>query len=185
MEGMVAGDEHALKQLMQRHTPRLYFVVRRILESEGTDEDIEEVLGDSFLRAWETAHIYDSRRATVYTWLRTIVIYAALSKRRQNIRRHRHASAFIYDDQTQQRVYEMSEAKADEATAFWLAEAVDKLRKQWPDDAALIVRRYFNDESPSQIAQSLGVSANVIRVRLSRALARLRKSISGEISSIS
>lgn len=50
-----SGDEAAFAQLVHRHTPKLYRVVRRMTANDMTAEDI---LQETFLRFWQALPRY-------------------------------------------------------------------------------------------------------------------------------
>src|SRR5215204_1086719 len=67
---VVNGDERAFRELYRRHTPRLYQLVLRLVESEP---DAEDIVQEAWIRATEAAvnFRWDSGFAT---WLTGIAI---------------------------------------------------------------------------------------------------------------
>ena len=51
---------------------------------------------------------------------------------------------------------------------------LEALRTLEPRDRAIVVLRYWDDLSIEQVADTLGVTVNVVRIRAGRALQRLR-----------
>jgi RNA polymerase sigma-70 factor (ECF subfamily) len=172
---MRAGDDSALNLLMTRHTRRLYSVAQRLLGLSATAEDIEEVLSDSFLRAWETCASYDPSRGSVSTWLGWIVVYQSLSRRKRLAHDRRIETAA-----TQQAYEDKQDTTAEDVDdRLYQSErvklAIILLGRQHPTDADLLIRRFFDHKSIASIAQALGISEGATRVRLHRALQRIRK----------
>jgi hypothetical protein len=89
VQRMTRGDENALRTLVQRQGARLAFLARRILGASATEEDVEEVVSDTFLHAWNTSEAYDPERALVRTWLGWLLIARGLPKRRSLLRLQR------------------------------------------------------------------------------------------------
>jgi RNA polymerase sigma-70 factor, ECF subfamily len=181
VQRMTRGDENALRTLVQRQGARLAFLARRILGASATEEDVEEVVSDTFLHAWNTSEAYDPERALVRTWLGWLLIARGLPKRRSLLRlqrlheavTQRAASEITIDD-----TYNQIEERADAYTQLQLA--LKLLRETAPVDAELLSRRYFEQQTPAEIARDLGISDSHARVRLFRALHKLRKILSAE-----
>jgi RNA polymerase sigma-70 factor (ECF subfamily) len=67
---VVNGDEHAFRELYRRHTPRLYQLVLRLVESE---QDAEDVVQEAWIRATEAAANFRWESGFA-TWLTGIAI---------------------------------------------------------------------------------------------------------------
>ncbi|TAK28825.1 MAG: RNA polymerase sigma factor [Chloroflexota bacterium] len=170
---MANGEESALRFLMERHTCKLHSVAKHILGALALDEDIEEVLSDSFLRAWDTARSYDPQRSSVSTWLGWIVVYQSLT-RRKRILSLRKLWAVAMNEAG---IPGMVEPGVDEnaiTTELEIREALQTIREISPFDADLVVRRYFDQQSPIEIARDLGVSPGLVRIRIFRVLRKMR-----------
>ncbi|MBI2906016.1 MAG: sigma-70 family RNA polymerase sigma factor [Chloroflexi bacterium] len=166
---MTKGDEDALKMLIERYSGKLCSISRRILGSLSTDQDIEEVLSDSFLRAWYSCRSYESERGSVATWLGRIVFYQALSRRKALLRRDK--SLLRLDAESPMCRQYVDEDKV--VDKIRLQSAIETLRAESPPDVDIIERRYFKDELTSDIARSLDITPTLARVRLHRALTKL------------
>jgi RNA polymerase sigma-70 factor (ECF subfamily) len=73
------GDTWAFEQLYRLSRTWLLGIVRQIVPSP---EDAEEVVMDSYLQIWRSAHRFDSARGNVRTWLCVIVRSRALDRLR-------------------------------------------------------------------------------------------------------
>jgi RNA polymerase sigma factor (sigma-70 family) len=67
---VVNGDERAFRELYRRHTPRLYQVVLRLVESE---QDAEDIVQEAWIRAVEAAANFRWESGFA-TWLTGIAI---------------------------------------------------------------------------------------------------------------
>jgi len=174
LERMSAGDESALAEFITIHSRYAYVVAKRILGDTATTEDIEEILSDVFIRAWSSAHQYDPSKASVATWLSWIVLGHALTRRRSILRFRKLRAALL----------EHPSAKAESSSVEYVEDALDArtkldgalaaLRVLDPLAAELILRRYVAEDTAATIAKTLGVSPAAVRVRLHRAVRRLR-----------
>jgi len=81
---IAAGNERAFARLYELTGGRMLAVARGIV---GRADVAEDVVQDSFLRAWRWAHRYDPDKGPAYAWLVRIVRNRALSAREQMHRR--------------------------------------------------------------------------------------------------
>ena len=108
------------------------------------------------------------RQTTLYGWLFRATRFAVLNQRRQEKNRARR----------EQEAYAMQSASnSDDLNPVWeqitphLDDALDKLPVM---DRELVMIRYFGNKSHKEAARTLGVSEDVVRKRLSRAMEKLR-----------
>ncbi|MGF1502512.1 MAG: RNA polymerase sigma factor [Paracoccaceae bacterium] len=80
MAAVADGDRAALGRLMHRHARGIKAVAARTL---GSAQDAEEVVQDTFLRAWRHADRYDPARGAVTTWLYRIGVRLAIDRQRR------------------------------------------------------------------------------------------------------
>ena len=178
LEGHVALFE----VLMRRHNERLYRATRAILRDEAEAED---VMQQAYVNAYAHLRQFDGR-ASFATWLTRIAVNEAISRAR---RRGRYES---FDDQDP--VFEkalftrrslgaegpMSSANNPEQQAFTremrvvLESAIDTL----PDgQREVFMLREVEGLSTAETATSLGISEDVVKTRLSRSRAALRRDL--------
>ena len=65
MEGLLAGDDDAIRALYARYGRPIYSLGLRLL---GTRESAEELTQDVFLTAWRKATRFDPTRGRLSTW---------------------------------------------------------------------------------------------------------------------
>ena len=184
LEGHVALFE----VLMRRHNERLYRAARAILRDEAEAED---VMQQAYVNAYAHLRQFDGR-ASFATWLTRIAVNEAISRAR---RRGRYES---FDDQDP--AFEMAlftrgslgeggpmpAANNPERQAFTrkmkviLESAIDAL----PDgQREVFMLREVEGLSTADTASSLGVSEDVVKTRLSRSRATLRRDLFDRIGS--
>jgi RNA polymerase sigma-70 factor (ECF subfamily) len=73
-----AGSRAAFEELVSRYSPRLFYFLRSRFES---DEDIEDLMQETFLRLFQKIDLYDPERR-FSTWLYTIAVRLAISRHR-------------------------------------------------------------------------------------------------------
>ncbi|HET6836693.1 MAG TPA: sigma factor, partial [Gemmatimonadales bacterium] len=79
-----SGDASAFERLYRTHVPRVYGLVRRMLN----DDDIDEVAQDIFVRAWQKLGTFRGE-AAFGTWLHRLGINVLLARRESLGIRHR------------------------------------------------------------------------------------------------
>ena len=67
---LVAGSQDALAELYDRYAPLAYGVALRIL---GDPARAEDVVQEAFMKIWNSAASFDSRRGSLRAWLLTAV----------------------------------------------------------------------------------------------------------------
>src|SRR6266581_9015024 len=78
-----AGDQDAFGMLVERHSIRLFQVAYRMT---GNEQDAEDVVQESFLRAYKQLDRFESR-AGFATWLHRIAVNCSLDLLRKRKRR--------------------------------------------------------------------------------------------------
>src|SRR5206468_3413431 len=74
----LAGSSACFEEIMRRYqVPLMRFLVRRF----PSRRDAEDILQDTFLKAWQSLHLYD-KAYTFRTWLYTIGYRLAVSRGR-------------------------------------------------------------------------------------------------------
>lgn len=179
-ERTAKGDELAFATLVRRHAPRLGALASRRLRGSASSEDVEDVVSEVFFDAWRRRAEYDPSRSAYRTWLSWLLLgRMSASIRRSSIHRE-HISSIERMDANGE--IDLSAVSTEIETILQLQEFLQQLQELPQADASLIVRRLIHHESFADIASSLGVSEGATRVRLSRALSKLRDQLSHRAS---
>src|SRR5213593_3568231 len=80
VEGLLAGDDAAIRALYERFGRPVYTMGLRLL---GSREAAEELTQDVFLTAWRKAARFDPQRGRLSTWLMTIAHNLAVDRLRR------------------------------------------------------------------------------------------------------
>jgi len=169
----VLGGHTALFEiLMRRHNERVYRAARAILKDESEAED---VMQQAYVNAY--AHLRQfNGRAKFSTWLTRIAINEALAR----VRRVRHYECV--DESTVDMESSMNRvAPADperQAVAGELRAALEAAIDRLPDGAReVFVLREVEGMSTAEVAAALDVSEDVVKTRLSRGRAAIRRDL--------
>lgn len=170
---VLAGETALFEILMRRYNQRLYRVSRAILREDGEAED---VMQDAYVRAYEHLDQF-AGKAAFSTWLTRIAIHEALARKR---RRGRMDELDALSDHGDTMSILKSSAPTPEAGTAQaearqlLEEAIGHLPENY---RTVVVLREVEEMSVAETAESLGVTDAVVKTRLHRAHAMLRKEL--------
>jgi RNA polymerase sigma-70 factor (ECF subfamily) len=163
---LVAGDEHALAELYDRHARLAYALAYRVVGDGGA---AEEVVQETFLSMWRRAVTYCPDRGAVRTWLLAAVRHRAIDVLRMRQARPRTASLDTV------RLATGSDPAVYALTAM-TASAVRTAVAGLPlDQRRVVAMAYFAGYSYPEIAVALGIPLGTVKSRLRLALERLRR----------
>jgi RNA polymerase sigma-70 factor (ECF subfamily) len=163
VEAMAAGDQEALAQLYERHSPWLLGMGIRII---GERQEAEDILHDVFVEAWRAATHYDARRGTVVAWLAIRMRSRALDVRRSP-RISRNAG-----DGSLHKLSDGAEPANPDHKRVVLA--LDGLP---PGHRRVVELAYFGQLSCSEVAERLAVPVGTVKSRLAAALTKLKSEL--------
>ncbi|MBA8817555.1 RNA polymerase sigma-70 factor (ECF subfamily) [Microbacterium halimionae] len=169
---LTRGDEQAYRLLFRRHERVCYRVALAMVESPW---DAEEVVGAAFAELWkkrESVRIVDE---SVVPWLLTVVSYAAKNQLR-GLRRYRRLLAKVPHDGPEPDHAEEVARVVDAASVSAEVQAV--LADLGARDSAVVVLCMVEGLTTRDAARTLGLPEGTVKSRLSRAKARLRRSLS-------
>jgi RNA polymerase sigma factor (sigma-70 family) len=164
----MAGNQAAYGDLVKRHQRFVFTLALRFAKGR---EDAEEITQDCFIKAYRSLASFQ-RQSKFSTWLYSIVYTTAMTF----LRKKRLDTTSIDDEDTYlQLPNNMSAFEAHNAEnksrSFYLNQAIEQLL---PDDAMIITLFYKAEQSLDEIAQTMGMEANTIKVKLFRARQRLK-----------
>lgn len=159
MAAVAGGDDLAVARIYDRYAPVVYAVALRIC---GTPAVAEEIVSDTFLRAWKSARRYDPARAELLSWLVAIARNAALDQLRQRGARAPETG-----------LTERLEAAPDDAEAR--VDARSALRGLPLQERSVLELAYFAGLPQREIARRLGLPLGTVKSLTRRGLEALRR----------
>lgn len=159
------GNDDAFTQLVETYQKPVYNLCYRML---GEPEMAEDAAQETFLRAYQNLHRYDSTRA-FGTWILSIAAHYCIDRLRK-----KKFSVFSIDAEDEDG---MPFEVADPASPDPEVESVTKedrdhlhilLKDLEPTDRAAVIMRYWYDYSEVEIAQSLKLTVSAVKSRLHR-----------------
>jgi RNA polymerase sigma-70 factor, ECF subfamily len=168
---VIQGQTALFEVLMRRHNERLYRAARAILRD---DREAEDVMQQAYVNAYVHLRQFDGR-AQFSTWLTRIAVNEAIARARRLGRYEP-----LDTETTTPGLMPVSSIADPERQAYarevgtLMESAIDSL----PDgNREVFVLREVEGMSTSETAQALGVSEDVVKTRLSRAKAALRREL--------
>ncbi len=174
VERVLAGEIALYEVLMRRYNQRVYRVVRSVLTH---DEEAEDVLQETWVRAYEHLDQFE-RRSAFSTWVTKIALYEALSRVRKNKRwcAMEDSEGEIMPEVERRQV--LAETPEDGAMRRELGRmmqaAVDELPESY---RSVFVLREVEQLNTSETAACLGLSEEAVKTRLHRSRALLRRDL--------
>jgi len=170
---VLAGQTALFEVLMRRHNERLYRAARAIVRDESEAED---VMQQAYVNAYSHLRQFDGR-SLFSTWLTRIAVHEALARAR---RRGRYMTMDPEDNFTAEFPVPAISTPDPERLAFSreLGALIEAAIERLPDGAReVFILRQVEGMDTAEVAEVLGVNEAVVKTRLSRARAALRRDL--------
>lgn len=167
-----AGDSDAFRELVERHSRRMFGVAYRLT---GSQENADDVVQESFLRAFRKLHLFDGR-AQFGTWMYRITVNCSMDLMRKESKR-------MARETTEETVDLATLATGDPhperlAQNSEFAKRVQQvLADLSPKERTAFVMRHIEGHSSVEIARLLDVRPGAIRHAVFRAIQKLRAAL--------
>lgn len=163
-----AGDVRAFEAIYDRHVQHVFALAKRITGHMGM---AEEATQDTFLSVWRTPQSFDASRASLRTWLLTIVRNRSIDALRRAARHARHQD--LADDAAEQ--LESPERTEEAVIAMHGHVAARRLLADLPyEQREVLDLAYFGGYTQQEIATSVGVPLGTVKSRARLGLDKLR-----------
>jgi len=171
---VLEGETALFEVIMRRYNQRLYRVSRVVLRD---DSEAEDVMQDAYVRAYEHLDQFEGR-AAFSTWLTRIALHEALArKRRRKPIQELDAMQEMKGDSMPILKSSKPDPEAETAQAQvrqLLEGAIQSLPEPY---RVIVVLREVEEMDVAETAETLGVSESVVKTRLHRAHAMLRREL--------
>jgi RNA polymerase sigma-70 factor (ECF subfamily) len=177
-----SGDNDAFRVLVERHSRNVFRLAFRMT---GNEQDAEDVVQETFLRAYRQLARYESR-SSFATWLFRIASNYALDLIRSR-KRHRENREVSMKDDSELDIMQSIPAGSptpdrlafSEEVKTKITAALDELS---PQERTAFILRHFEGQSIEQIGASLGTGTNATKHTIFRAVQKLRRSLEPFVS---
>jgi len=162
-----ARNEEAIRQTDSSYGRRLFHLAENIVRN---DQDAEESVNDTYLRAWNT--IPPRKPQYFFAYLAKICRHFALDKLDWKLAAKRNAEIVSLTQEMETCIPDSR--KTQELEGRELGQLLDAfLRSLSPENRMVFLRRYWYVDTIGEIALRYGISESAVQMRLSRTKARL------------
>ena len=166
-------SEEAIAACQVKYGKSCHTVAYNILRS---DEDAEECVNDTWLRAWNS--IPPERPTRLGAWLSTVTRRLALTRYEKRTAAKRYGAMEASLEELSECVTAGSLTIADEVA---LSEAINGFLASLPTRTRMIfMRKYWYMDSIADIAKALGMGESAVKVTLHRTREKFRKHLAKE-----
>ncbi len=172
-----AGDSGAFRLLVERHSRNLFRLAYRMT---GHQEDAEDVVQETFLRAYRQLSKFDER-ASFGTWLYRIAANCSLDLIRLRKRRSEHQQEAPAEEGAPDPIQSLPDAAPTPDRLAMSGEVERKvasvLEGLSPMERTAFVLRHYEGMCIEDIGRTLGVQPNAAKHSIFRAVQKLRRAL--------
>lgn len=168
IQKLLNGEQDAFSYMIDTYSKLLWVVVGGILGGIGTVQDIEECISDVFVQVWKNPKAFNQQKGSIKTFLAVI----AKSKALDTYRKLSKVKIVEIDEAIQASDDDLLDYIVDKEMCQALYLAIESLTEL---DKEIVIRRYFFEEKPTRIAESIALPVKEVENRLYQSKRRLRK----------
>jgi RNA polymerase sigma-70 factor (ECF subfamily) len=167
------GDSEAFRALVERHSPRVFRLAFRMT---GNEQDAEDVVQESFLRAYRQLGRFESR-ANFGTWLYRIVANCSVDLMRARRARHEQVRAEPLEPVAETSAVDTPDPERLAKSAEINRHVQEALGALSPLERAAFTLRHYEGRSIDEIGRTLGLGTSAAKHSVFRAVKKLRVSL--------
>jgi RNA polymerase sigma-70 factor (ECF subfamily) len=161
------GDEAAFRAIVETYSRDVFRLAFRIT---GNEEDAEDAVQETFLRAYQKLKGFESR-SSLGTWLYRVTANSAIDVVRRN-KRHENRRAPLEEDPPSQ--------AAQEGAVFGsqLRDLLDSSLSGLSElERSAFALRHFQECTLAEVSEALGITVSAAKQALFRAVRKIRKTL--------
>lgn len=164
----VAGEDAALRHVYDRYAPAVLRVARATL---GNGPDVDDVVQDAFVSAWQSRHTFNPDKGSLLGWLLTITRHRAIDSVRVRVR---HEELSRRAQRAAETTPPESRTPPPERVVDRLV-VLDELAGLPADQRRVLHLAFYDDLTHRQISTVTGLPLGTIKSQIRRGMARLRE----------
>ena len=168
VSALLERDERAINHIIDKYSRLLWSIAGAILTPTGPTEEVEECVADVFIQLWSAPEKFDPRKGSLKNWLCLI----ARSRAKDRYRRLSRESTVSLEDVWLADAMDLTESIFSKERGQALADAMALLSEP---EREVLLRRYYYEQKPRQIALAMDLTPKQVENRLYRAKEKLRK----------
>jgi RNA polymerase sigma-70 factor (ECF subfamily) len=168
------GDSEAFRALVERHSRAVYRLAHRMT---GSPSDAEDVVQETFLRAFKQLGRFESR-ANFGTWLHRIAVNCSIDLIRSRPRRESAQDAMDLEQLVPGDAISADAGRTSPERLMLSTEVKERINGAMGSlsqmERAAFMLRHFEGHSIDEISQSLGLKTNATKHSIFRAVRKMR-----------
>ncbi|MBA3665197.1 MAG: sigma-70 family RNA polymerase sigma factor [Bacteroidetes bacterium] len=174
VEHLLSADPAKFGKVYDHFSPSLYGILMKMVNNEKIAEDL---LQESFLKIWNNANKYESKKSRLFTWMLNIARNTAIDHLRSK-------QARVEKNTIQIDLYARQKPQSPQDNAhdhIGLKKVVESLKE---DHLKIIELAYFEGFSQAEIAVKLKIPVGTVKTRCRMALQHLKKAMGENYSGV-
>jgi RNA polymerase sigma-70 factor (ECF subfamily) len=171
-----AGDTDAFRLLVERHSRRLFHLAFRMT---GNEQDAEDVVQESFLRAYRRLSQFDER-SSFGTWLYRIAANCSIDLVRSKGQKYQQ-TLNTDDNELEDPMATLRSSDPSPERSALSAEVRDRvaeaMKELSPVERTAFVLRHFEGMRLEEVGRTLGCQTNAAKHSVFRAVQKLRRAL--------
>lgn len=167
IERLKNQEERALEELAEAYESEIFRIVRQIVKHLLPEEDIQEIVNDTFYQVWRHAANLDDEKGSVRAYLAA----SARNLTKNRLRTYK-GSVFQVQDYDVVEISELYEIAEREERRRLVLEALNRLSEE---EKEIFIRYYYFYQTTEEIADTLGIKQNTVKSKLKRGKKKLKK----------
>src|SRR5207302_1235005 len=167
------GDGEAFRALVERHSRSVFRLAFRMT---GNEQDAEDVVQESFLRAYRQLGRFESR-ANFGTWLYRITANCAVDMMRARQARHDQARGESLEDGAASVCSEQAGPERLARSAEIRRQVSEAMAELSPLERAAFTLRHYEGRTIEEISRTLGLGTSAAKHSVFRAVRKLRAAL--------
>lgn len=163
-------EPYAMNALINKYSRLLWPIASAVLKNVGSDQDVEEVVADTFIYLWEHPDKFDASRGSLKTLLCVVTRSRAIDRYRELTR---HVTISL-EELVIASHSGLQEHLLREENRRELLSAVNALAEPARE---ILIRRYYHNQKPREIALALNLTVKQVDNSLYRSKRSLRESL--------
>lgn len=165
--GIIRRDEQIFAFAIRKYSGLLWKIAASVLINAASAQDVEECVADVFIYLWQNPEKYDSDKAKLSSWLSLVARSRAVDRYRRIVGKRE----LPLEEAAVQGLGSGEKAESDEEQER-LRLCIGRLEE---NEKELIVRRYYYEQKPAEIAVALDLPKKQVENRLYCARQKLKK----------
>jgi RNA polymerase sigma-70 factor (ECF subfamily) len=174
---VLAGDKEAFRLLVERHTRSIHSVAYRMT---GNEQDAEEILQETFLRAYKSLRSFELR-STFSTWLYRIAVNRCLDFLKAKKMTDTQQVSIQQGTQEDEKEIQLPASNPGPDRILLSAEARQRITRALalltPAERAAFTMRHMEGKSIEEISEALKVRGSAAKNSIFRAVQKIRKEL--------